>query len=94
MIDGKDNSWVRVWTQSLTLGEYDIWIDVNQNGLFDGQDVWNSQVAGIYAAGVIPEFPSFLILPLFMLTTLLAVIVHRRNRTKFNNIARAIFKDI
>ena len=30
---------------------------------------------------IIPEFPSFLILPLFMVATLLAVIVYRRKRT-------------
>jgi len=30
---------------------------------------------------VIPEFPSFLILPLFMIATLLAVIIYRRKRT-------------
>jgi parallel beta-helix repeat protein len=30
---------------------------------------------------IIPEFPSFLILPLFMTTTLLAAIVYRRKRT-------------
>jgi len=30
----------------------------------------------------IPEFPSFLILPLFMITTLLAVIVYRRKHTR------------
>jgi hypothetical protein len=29
---------------------------------------------------VIPEFPPFLILPLFMIATLLAVIAHRRKR--------------
>ena len=28
---------------------------------------------------IIPEFPAFLILPLFMITTLLAVLVHKRN---------------
>ena len=31
-----------------------------------------------YVSVVIPEFPSFLLLPLFMLATLLAVIVYRR----------------
>jgi len=36
-----------VWSQPLTLGEYDIWVDVNQNGVFDGGDVWNSQSIGI-----------------------------------------------
>ena len=30
---------------------------------------------------VIPEFPSFLILPLFMVATLLAVIVYRRKHS-------------
>ena len=30
---------------------------------------------------VVPEFPSFLILPLFMIATLLAAIVYRRKRT-------------
>jgi uncharacterized membrane protein len=37
-----------------------------------------------YAFGpepVIPEFPSFLIMPLFMMATLLAVIVFRRKQT-------------
>jgi hypothetical protein len=29
---------------------------------------------------IIPEFPSFLVLPLFMIATLLAVIVYRRKR--------------
>ncbi len=33
-------------------------------------------------APIIPEFPSFLILPLFMVTTLLAVIVYRRRLLK------------
>ena len=30
---------------------------------------------------VMPEFPSFLILPLFMMTTLLAIIVYRRKHS-------------
>jgi hypothetical protein len=30
---------------------------------------------------IIPEFPSFLILPLFMIATSLAVIVHKRKHT-------------
>jgi len=32
--------------------------------------------------GIIPEFPSFLILPLFMIATLLAAIVYRRKHTE------------
>jgi hypothetical protein len=34
-----------------------------------------------YVYVVIPEFPSFLILPLFMITTLLAVITYRRKHS-------------
>jgi len=43
-----------VWSQPLTSGEYDIWVDVNQNEVFDAGDVWNNQVGGIYAFSVIP----------------------------------------
>jgi len=32
---------------------------------------------------IIPEFPSFLILPLFMIATLLAVIVYRRRKVRY-----------
>ncbi len=39
---------------------------------------WMKMEVVIYS--IIPEFPSFLILPLFMIATLLAVIVHRRKR--------------
>jgi len=36
----------------------------------------------IHEVIIVPEFPSFAILPLFMLATLLAVIVHRRKHTR------------
>ena len=36
----------------------------------------------VSATPVVPEFPSFLILPLFMITTLLAVIFYRRKHSK------------
>jgi len=36
----------------------------------------------IHKVEIIPEFPSFLILPLFMIATLLAVIVYRRKYTR------------
>jgi len=45
-----------VWSQPLTIGEYDIWVDVNQNGDFDAGDVWNNQAIGIYGFLVIPEY--------------------------------------
>jgi len=48
-----------VWSQPLTLGEYDIWVDANQSGVFDAGDVWNSQSIGIYGFDVIPEFTTW-----------------------------------
>jgi outer membrane protein assembly factor BamB len=56
-----------VWSQPLTLGEYDVWVDENQNGVLDGADVWNSQSIGIYPLDVIPE--------LFTLTSMLAIFI-------------------
>ena len=41
----------------------------------------NRQIALILEDFVIPEFPSLLILPLFMIATLLAVILYRRKHT-------------
>ncbi|NVM57532.1 MAG: hypothetical protein HWN51_05375, partial [Desulfobacterales bacterium] len=43
-----------VWTSPLTGGEYDIWVDVNRNEVFDAGDAWNNQAVGIYAFTVIP----------------------------------------
>ena len=45
------------WSPPLTLGEYDIWVDVNQNGVFDTGDAWNDQAIGVFAFNVIPEVP-------------------------------------
>jgi hypothetical protein len=41
----------------------------------------SSHAVEIKGTGVVPEFSSFLILPLFMIATLLAVIVYRRKHT-------------
>jgi len=41
----------------------------------------NKQIVLTLEDFIIPEFPSFLILPLFMLATLLAIIVYRRKHT-------------
>jgi hypothetical protein len=52
---------------------------------------WNSpsrnsdsfECIGVPSVGyVIPEFPSFIIVPLFMSTTLLAIVLHKRKRKK------------
>ena len=42
-----------VWSTPLTSGQYDIWVDVNKNGVFDAGDIWNNQAGGIYAFNVV-----------------------------------------
>ena len=41
----------------------------------------STKIVEIQGTQVIPEFPSFLILPLFMIATLLAVVVYRRKHS-------------
>jgi PKD repeat protein len=42
-----------VYAEPLVMGEYDVWVDVNKNGEFDAQDLWNNQVGGICAFSVV-----------------------------------------
>jgi hypothetical protein len=70
-----------VWPQASLLGEYDIWIDVNGNHLFDSGDVWNSQSIGIFSTVIIPEFPAMsLLLTAMLLMTLLVTVTHREKQ--------------
>ncbi len=75
-----------VWSQPLALGEYDIWVDLNQSGIFDEGDVWNSQSIGIYALDVVPEFlaSASMLLVLIALTSAIAL-YKRRSRTQILN---------
>jgi hypothetical protein len=68
-----------VWPQPLTLGEYDIWVDVNKNIVFDEGDVWNNQSISIHSLNVIPEFPAWpsIILTLIMLAVAVAIYKRR-----------------
>jgi hypothetical protein len=69
-----------VWPQASLLGEYDIWIDVNGNDVFDSGDVWNSQSLGIFSTVIIPEFPAMSLLLMAMLVmTLLVIVTPREN---------------
>jgi len=62
-----------VWSNALTVGKYDVVVDVNGNGKYDvGIDALDDSDVEITAGFLIPEFPSFLILPL-MIVTLVAV---------------------
>lgn len=47
-----------------------------------GNNVTNDNAGEYYVYTVIPEFPSFLIISLFMIATLLAVIIYRRKHAK------------
>ncbi|MCK4482692.1 hypothetical protein KAU55_05660 [Candidatus Bathyarchaeota archaeon] len=58
-----------VWTQPLDYGRYDIWVDVNQNEVFDDGDVCNDQAVEVFAFHVIPE-PIVIIGTLLMLGAL------------------------
>jgi outer membrane protein assembly factor BamB len=77
-----DLSATLVWSQPLTLGEYDVWVDENQNGVLDGADVWNSQSIDIYPLDIIPEFltcTSTLLVPIILT---IAVTIHKRRQLK------------
>lgn len=70
-----------VWASPLTMGEFDMIVDVNGNGQYDyGTDALDNSDKGTAGLVVIPEFSSFLILPLTMIATLLAVIAYRRKQ--------------
>jgi hypothetical protein len=62
---------VELWDPPLTNGDYDIVIDKNSNGVYDeGIDVVDSFT--LVGFEVIPEFPSFLVMPLFMVLAMSA----------------------
>jgi hypothetical protein len=71
-----------VWSDPLVIGKYDIVIDVNNNSVYDnGIDYLDDNDIEVTAGfSVIPEYPTFLILPLLMIATLLAVYVKKRKR--------------
>jgi outer membrane protein assembly factor BamB len=71
-----------VWSQPLTLGEYDIWVDVYPNGVFDGADVWNSQAIGIYTFDVIPEFLTLTSMLLILALATVSLATYKRKLLK------------
>jgi hypothetical protein len=68
-----------VWSPPLAEGKYDICVDVNRNGRYDQEiDALDNNEVQVTAGFVVPEFPSVLILSLFMLAALLSVIIYKR----------------
>ena len=60
-------------------------VDANHDGIGDTPyviDANNTDYYPLMIPYIIPEFPSFLLLPLFFTTTLLAVTLYRKRRTK------------
>ena len=80
-----------VWSQPLTLGEYDIWVDVKQNGVFDAGDVWNNQSIGIYGLDVILEFPALTSILLMLVVLTAAIAIYKRRILKKTNSLTIIF---
>ncbi len=64
------------WSPPLTVGTYDIWVDVNQNGQFDNGDAWNTKSIGVFAFNVVPQ-PQIIISILLMLGALAAFYVKK-----------------
>jgi hypothetical protein len=72
---------VKLWDPPLTGGDYDIVVDRNRNGVYDeGIDVVDSFT--LVGFDVIPEFPSFLIMPLFIVLPMLAVVFAKKKAAR------------
>jgi parallel beta-helix repeat protein len=84
-------SYTNAWNESYPSGG-NYWsdyngTDANHDGIGDTPyiiDANNTDHHPLMTPYVIPEFPSFLILPLFFVATLLAVIVHRKKHAKIS----------
>jgi len=72
-----------VWSPPLTVGEYDIWVDANQNGIYDGSDVWNDATIWIYAFNVIPE-PAVIVSAVLMFGALGSIYFLRKHKPRSN----------
>jgi hypothetical protein len=85
------NGWTRLTlmekmlnaTGEYPVGDYTVEATYETHSNSTTMNMLNNQIITLMLPElVIPEFPSFLILPLFFLATLLAVIVHRRRYSK------------
>lgn len=70
------------WPPPLTFGKYDIWVDVNQNDVFDEGDVCNDQAISVFSFFVIPE-PSVLISTFLMFSVLITFYFTRKRKVYF-----------
>jgi hypothetical protein len=72
------------WETPLTEGDYDIWIDADQNGMYDETvDMYENLMLDIHAFAVVPEFQTLKIMALFLaLSTLVTVLAKRKTHRK------------
>jgi hypothetical protein len=67
-----------VWEAPLDLGQYDVWIDTNQNGEYDDCDAYIVKCIGVYLFMVIPEIPGTIAGVLAMTASCTTYIVNKR----------------
>jgi len=82
--DPSGNMTVAVWNPPTSPGEYDIVLDGNENGQYDaGIDALDDNHIEVTAGfRIVPELMSSLMLPLFMILTLLAIVTARKKRLR------------
>jgi len=68
-----------LWRHPLDFGKYDIWVDVNQNDVFDDDDVCADLSVGIFGFFVIPE-PSALVGTILMFGALATFYFTRKRK--------------
>lgn len=69
-----------VWSRPLDLGNYDIWVDVNQNNIFDDEDTLNDQAIDVFAFNMIPE-PTTIISLLLMVGAFIALYLRKKEES-------------
>ena len=71
------------WNGPLVKGDYDVWIDVNQNGVYDELDVYDDSALDVYAFSVIPEFTSLAsMLLVFLIFTVVSMFLKKDKKQK------------
>ena len=81
---------VIVWSNPSTIGEYDVVVDVNANGLYDaGIDALDNDDVEITAGLVVPELTPILFLSTIILLMILCAVLQRRNDQEYNTSNKA-----
>jgi hypothetical protein len=70
-----------LWSHPLSAGSYDVWVDANNNGVFDASDILSDAIIGVAAFFIIPESP-IVVLLFTMLAA--ALVLKRKTRARKN----------